>query len=115
MDDRLNDERRRAPHSSFIIPHSSLNSAPAPVFQYLRGGVAARGAHDAAAGVRGRAAHVEVADGRAVLRPAGRGPQEEELFEGEFALKDVALGESEVALDVERRQNLPVEDQLAEV
>ena len=45
----------------------------------------------------------------------GAGPQEEELLERQLALEDVALGEAEVALDVERRQDLPVEDQALQV
>ena len=66
-------------------------------------------------GMRRRAAHVEAADRRAVLRPARRRPQEEELLERELALEDVALRQPEHALDVERRQHLPVQDPLADV
>src|SRR5262245_12343289 len=40
--------------------------------------------------MRRRAAHVEVLDRRAVLRPAGHGPQEEELLERQLTLEDVA-------------------------
>src|ERR1043166_817314 len=102
----------------FITPHSALcTSLPPslPVVQNLQRRVAARSAHDAAAGVGGRAAHVEVSNRRAVLRPAGRGAEEEELFEREFALEDVALGETELAFEVERRQHLPVQDDVTYV
>ena len=70
----------------------------------------ARRAHDAAAGVRARAALVQPADRRAVLRPARRRPQEEELVQRQLALEDVALGEAGDALDVGRREHLPVQD-----
>ena len=71
-------------------------------------GIASGRAHDAAAGMRGRAAHVEAVDRRLVLRPAGHGPQEEELLERQLALEDVALGETPLALEVERRHDLAV-------
>ena len=60
--------------------------------------------------MRGRAAHVEVADGRAVLRPARDGTKKEELLERQLALEDVALGQAPLALEVERRDDLPVAD-----
>ena len=72
-------------------------------------------AHDAAAGMRRRSAHVEVAHRRLVLRPARRRPQEEQLLERQLALEDVAFGQAEVALDVERRQHLPVQDDVLDV
>ena len=77
--------------------------------------VPSRRAHDSAARMRRRSAHVEVPDRRAVLRPAGGGTEEEELFERELALEDVPLGEAEVAFDVERRQHLTVEDEVLDV
>ena len=61
-------------------------------------------------GMGRRAAHVEVADRRAVARPARHRAQEEELLERQLALEDVAFGEAELALEVERRQHLAVQD-----
>ena len=52
---------------------------------------------------------------RLVLRPAGRGAQEEQLLERQLALEDVAFRQAEVALDVERRQHLPVQDDVLDV
>src|SRR6266542_6151790 len=63
----------------------------------------------------GRAAQVETADGSAVLRPPGRRPQEEKLLERQLALKDVSFRQAEGPLDVERGQDLPMEDDLFQV
>src|SRR3954447_26858371 len=71
--------------------------------------------HDAAPGMRGGAAHPEVLDRRPIARPSGNRAVEEELLERELALEDVALRQAEVALDVERRQHLLVEDDVADV
>ena len=71
---------------------------------------AARRAHDAAAGMRCGAAHVETVDRRAVVGPAGDGAQEEKLFEREFALENIALREAEFAFEIERRENLAADD-----
>ena len=49
------------------------------------------------------------------LRPARRRPQEEQLLERQLAVEDVALGQPELALEVERRQHLPVQDDVADV
>src|ERR1700733_3392901 len=65
--------------------------------------------------MRGGAAHVESVDRRTVVGPAGHGAQEEKLFEREFALKDVALRESEFAFEIERRENLATDDQLFDI
>ena len=54
-------------------------------------------------------------DRRRVLRPSRHRPQEEQLLERQLALKDVAFGEPEVALDVERRQHLPMQDDVLDV
>ena len=60
-------------------------------------------------------AHVEVADRRAVLRPARGGAEEEQLLERQLALEDVAFGQPELALEVERRQDLAVQDDVLDV
>src|SRR5216683_2990304 len=60
--------------------------------------------------MRGGAAHIEVADRRAVVGPAGNGAEEEKLFERKFALKNVALREAEFALEIERGENLAGDD-----
>ena len=72
-------------------------------------------AHDAAAGMRGRAAHPQVLDGRLVLRVAGHGTQEEQLLERELALEDVAFGQSQLAFEIERRDHLPADDDVLDV
>ena len=67
-------------------------------------------AHDAAAGMRGRAAHVQFFNGSAVTRPARGGTQEEKLLERKFALKDVAFGEAGLAFDIQRSDELLSDD-----
>src|SRR5262249_15391471 len=64
-------------------------------------------AHDAAAGMRRRSAHPQVLHRRRVLRPAGHRSCEEQLLQRQLALEDVAFGEPELALEIERRQHLP--------
>src|SRR5262249_15184623 len=86
-----------------------------PIAKDLAGGVVAAGAHDAAAGVGGGAAEVEAAHGGAVVGVAGDGTEEEELRRRHRSLEDVAAGEAEAALDVERGEDLAVEDGAAEV
>ena len=83
--------------------------------QVLERGDAARGAHEAAAGMGRRAAHPQAVHRRAVAGPAGHGPVEEELLERQLALEDVALGEADPLLDVERREHLLADDQVADV
>ena len=61
-------------------------------------------------GMRARAA-LPVARGSACgTWPTRHRPQEEELVQRELALEDVALGEPGDALDVGRREHLPVQD-----
>src|SRR5262249_62344916 len=86
-----------------------------PVGQNPHRRVLAGRAHDAASRVGRRAAHVEISDWGRVLRPAWRWTQEEELLQGQLPLKDVAFAQPERALDVERRQDLAVKNQIADV
>src|SRR5579863_7155178 len=60
--------------------------------------------------MRGGAAHVELANGRAITGPASDRPQKEKLFERKLALKDVAFGEACLALDIERGDELLADD-----
>src|SRR6185437_12638579 len=73
------------------------------VAQHLARGVVAARAHDAASGVRGRAAQVQVLHRRPVVGVAGYGSQEEKLRERHRALEDVAARKREAPLDVQRR------------
>ena len=77
--------------------------------------VFAAGAEDAAAGVAGGAAQVQAADRRAVVGPAGDGAEAEELMGVHRALHDVAAGDAERALQVERREDLAVLDRARHV
>src|SRR5713101_8906798 len=60
-------------------------------------------------------AHIEVVDRGAVLGPSGDGAKEKELFQRKLALKNVALGEPEFALKIERSENLAASDDVFDV
>src|SRR5215212_1312929 len=61
-----------------------------------------------------RATQPQVANRRPEPREAGHRPVEEELFEGQLALEDVAFGQARRSLDVERRLDIPEEDRFLE-
>ena len=65
--------------------------------------------------MRARSALVVAGQRRAVAGVAGDGPQEEELRGAQLALEDVALRQARGALDVERRHDLTVQDDLLQV
>src|SRR5262245_1513131 len=94
---------------------TSVNSSTPSFPQYPERRIPSRCAHDAASGMRSRSTHPEVADRRRVLRPSGSRTKEEQLLEGQLALKDVAFGEPELALEIERREHLPMQDDVANV
>src|SRR5215467_9027493 len=81
----------------------------------LVGGIVPTGAHDATAGVSGRATQVEPFDGRAIVRVSRKRTQEEELVERHGSLKYVSSGEPVAILDVLGSQNLTCDHRLPEV
>src|SRR5262249_28160390 len=85
------------------------------LLQYPHRRIAAWRAHDSAARMRGRSAHVKVANRRLVLRPAWRRTEEEKLLERQLALEDVSFRQAESALDIERRQHLTMQDDVSDV
>src|SRR5713226_7204973 len=89
--------------------------APLQVFQNLHRRIAPAGAHDAAAGMRRRAAHVKIANRRTVLRPTRRRPQKEKLFQGKLTLKNISFRQSEFTFEIERRQDLPMQNDVADI
>src|SRR5215210_5968592 len=82
------------------------SSSRASLLKNAKRSVSSWRTHDAAARMGRRAAHVEALYRRLVLRPAGRGAEEKELLERQFTLEDVPFGQTEVPLDVERREDL---------
>src|SRR5437764_13077594 len=80
------------------------------VLQNFPARVRARSAGDAAAGVRARAAEVEAAQGRAVLRPADEGAEGVELVERHLAVERVAARKAVLAFEVCGRDDRPVDD-----
>ena len=65
--------------------------------------------------MRAGAAQIQAADGRPVARPARHRAHREHLVQAHLAVEDVAAGDAEAALQVERRQHLPVLDDGADV
>ena len=65
--------------------------------------------------MRRRSAHVEILNRRAVLCPAGRRPQKEQLFQGQLALKDIPLRQTKLPFKIERRQNLSMKNDVTDV
>src|SRR6266446_7412787 len=83
--------------------------------QDFSGGVASRHAHDAASGMGGGAAEIEAAHRRPISGVTREGTKREELIRDHRALEDVAAGEIERPLEVERGEHLAREDGAAEV
>src|SRR5437764_2619300 len=102
-------------NNDFLLFAHGLDGAALPVVQDLHRRQPTGSAHDAAAGVRGRAAHIKVLHRRAVLRPSRDRTQEEQLLERELALEDVSFGQSELAFQVERRDHLASTDDALDV
>ena len=65
--------------------------------------------------MRGGPAHVEVSDGRPVLRPTRRGPKEEELLHGKLALENIPFRQTEGPFQVQWSDDLLVEDLVTDV
>src|SRR6185312_4432664 len=110
---------RRSRRSSRPVPgaRADLHAAQPAALAVLedRGGrELARRAHHAAARVRARAALVVALDRGPVVRPADRRPHEPHLRGEELAREDVALGQADRPLDVERRAHLALEDERPE-
>src|SRR6185369_5045024 len=85
------------------------------VFQHLQRRIASGRTHDAAAGMRRRAAHVEVLDRRAILRPTRRGPQKEKLFERQLTLKNISFRQAKLTFEIEWRHHLSIANQFTDV
>src|SRR5689334_14349192 len=62
-----------------------------------------------------RTTHIEVANRRAVLRPPRNWTEEEKLFERQLALKDISFGQSKASFDIQRRQHLTMQDDVAKI
>src|SRR5580704_9844854 len=94
---------------------SGMLSRSLEVFQHFESCETSGGAHDAAAGVGGRAAHVEILDRRAEARVSRCWAQEEQLLERKFSLEDVAFAQSPLAFEIERSDYLLVQDYVFDV
>src|SRR5262249_37248967 len=78
-------------------------------------GIVTASAHDPSTGVRGCAAQVQALDRGAIVGIARCGPQEEHARQRHGPLKDVASGQTESPLQVERRDDLAVQDGAFEI
>ena len=79
------------------------------------GGVGTARAGESVAGMRAGAAEEESANRSFVARPIEDGAHGEELIEREFAVEDVAAGESVDGFEIARRDDLHRFDDLVEV
>src|SRR5262245_27514757 len=92
---------------------ASITQRP-PVLQDLAGGIVPGYARYPAARVRRRSALVETPDQRAVVGVMRRRPMEEQLFEREFPVKEVAMRCVDDPLDLRGQQQLFGNDAVAE-
>src|SRR5258708_5455491 len=65
--------------------------------------------------MRGRAAHIKVVDGSAIVGPSGYGAKKKELLERKLALKNIALREPEFALEIKRGEDLAADDDVFDI
>src|ERR1700750_26666 len=86
----------------------------APVGQDFARGIMARSARDAAARMRARAAHVEPLQRPAIGPVAEDRPRRPELSKAHIAMHDVAAHQPELALEIERRMDLPCDHRALE-
>src|SRR5438477_10576055 len=94
---------------------SSIEFAAAPIRQDLPGRVIARCSHHASARMSSRSAQVKPIDWRPVSGPARDRPHEEQLIERHVSVKNVTARQRVLALEVKRRNNLAMNDRIANV
>src|SRR2546430_13827517 len=85
-----------------------------PVGEHGMRGIMARRAGDSATGVGAGAAQVETLQGHPVVGGADHRPRAEQLIETHLAMEDVPADQSEPALKIERRMNLPSDHRFGE-
>src|SRR3990172_2869776 len=87
----------------------------AKVAQDLPGRVVSRCPHYPTAGMRPGATEIEPRNRGSIPRPAGERAHEEQPVQRHLAVEDVASGQGELALQVERAEDLPVDDEVRQV
>src|SRR5262249_21706192 len=97
--------------TTFYSPFSILKS----ILQYFLRCQHPRRAHHASAGVCAAGAEVIAFERGAEVCPLRRGAQEEDLMQQQFAVEDVAAGDTRDAFDVLRRDDLHPDDAFADV
>src|SRR5512142_1541395 len=95
----------QAARATVIRPGVALNAIASQIANDFARGVVSRHAGHAAARMRARAAQVKALQRHAVIAVPEDGPRAEELVERELAVEDVAAHETEVALEVQGREN----------
>src|SRR5215467_8621427 len=88
------------------LRHPSSVNRSAQFADDFAGGVGAAGARQAVARMRARATEKEPANRRLVARPIENRTHGEELVQCEFAVKNMAAGESVASFQVFRRDDL---------
>ena len=74
------------------------------------GGVVARGPGHVTARMGPGSAEIVVCDWGAIAVPASEGPGGEELLRGHIQVQNVAVGEPDLAYQVQGRNDLPIDD-----
>src|ERR1039458_7168111 len=85
---------------------ATVASTSSPLLQHLARAVKPRCAHHAAAGMRARTAKIQALNGSAIARPPGHRTHREHLVQAHLAMKNIAAGDAEAPLQVERSQYL---------
>src|SRR6185437_13485599 len=85
-----------------------------PVGEHRLRGIVPGSAGHAAAWMGARAAQVEALERHAVIRGADHRPRAEQLVGAHLAVENVAAGEAEAPLQIERRMDLPPDHRLGE-
>ena len=101
---------RVCPWETLCCYISSIDDTTAEIARDLGRGQRAGSSVEAGAGMRSRSAQIEVANRRAVPRPAEQRARHEELIERQLAVKDVAARQPVRPLEIERRDDLPRDD-----
>src|SRR5258706_2262949 len=98
------------------VPAMTVSQRPRPsskqrpmIAEDHAGGVVAGGAGDAAAGMRAASAMIEAFQRPAIIGVAEHRPRREQLIEGQRAVKNIAAEQAELALQIERREDLPAD------
>src|SRR5436309_467717 len=81
-----------------------------PIFQHLQRRQPSRRAHNPAARVRGRSAHIKVLNRSAKARPSRDRAQKEKLFQRQLTLKNISFAQSPFTFEIKGSDHLLVQN-----